>query len=85
MTFHGRPGDEVYDWVIVHRAVTGQHHLIPRPLCQKEIREAAQILQRRGRHVTLNAVANQLRIATRDLKRAFRAAERERAGLRGAA
>jgi len=85
MTFHGRPGDEVYDWVIVHRAVTGQHHLIPRPLCQKEIWEAAQILQRRGRHVTLNAVANQLRIAPRDLKRAFRAAERERAGLRGAA
>lgn len=70
-----RPDNDLYDWVIVYRAVTGQHELIPRPLCQQEIREAAAILQRRG-HVTANSVAGHLRIAVRDLKRAFRALDR---------
>ncbi|MGH3682066.1 MAG: hypothetical protein ACRDT2_17660, partial [Natronosporangium sp.] len=76
---HNRPDDEVYDWVIVFRAVTGQHHLIPRPLCQREIREAADILHQRG-HATTNAIAGQLHIAVRDLKRAIRALDRQTAG-----
>jgi hypothetical protein len=61
--------DHLYDWVIRDRAIAGQHDLINRPLCGREVREAAAILHERGLSPT--AIAERLRVAMRDLRPAL--------------